>query len=144
MALCHRLWGCNDFKYILKQVPEDIIPSWPEESVWPNTMHTFHLHMCFICAKDDAWIELLIISEHASLPNQLWTKKKEVASLFVLCTGAIAKKVQHRHLWICGLKVIQHWIEVLPYCRRAFMSAGRDCAEAYRLWFSTNIQLPCM
>ncbi len=73
MALCHRLWGCNDFKYILKQVPEDIIPSWPEESVWPNTMHTFHLHMCFICAKDDAWIQLLIISEHAPLPNQLWT-----------------------------------------------------------------------
>lgn len=55
------------------QVPEDIIPSQPEELVWPNTMHTFHLDMCFICAKDDAWIQLLIISEHGPLPKQLWT-----------------------------------------------------------------------
>jgi hypothetical protein len=73
VALCHRLWGLNDFKDVIKQVPEDIIPSRPEESVWPNTMHTFHLDMRFICAKDDAWIQLLIISEHAPLPKQLWT-----------------------------------------------------------------------
>ena len=46
MALCYILWGWNEFKDIIKQVPEDIILIWPEESVWPNTMHAFDLDMC--------------------------------------------------------------------------------------------------
>lgn len=75
---------------------------------------------------------------------QFCAEKEEVASLFLLSTGSITKKVQHRHFWMSGLRVIQHGIEVLPYCWGAFMSAGGDGAEAHSVWFSANIQDPYM
>ena len=54
MALCHRLLRWNDFKDIVKQVPENIILMRPVESVWPDTMHAFELDICFLYVQNDA------------------------------------------------------------------------------------------
>lgn len=66
-------------------------------------------HPVFFCCNPRASLE-------SSILWQFCAEKGEVASWFGLHTGAIAKKAQHKHLRMRGLQVIQHWIEVLPYC----------------------------
>ncbi len=73
MAGCHRLWCLNDFEHIIKEIPQEVISWRPEEPVDTNTVHTLYQGMRFICLHDDPRIKVIVIFNHAPLPNEIST-----------------------------------------------------------------------
>ncbi len=73
VAGCHRLWCLNDFEHIIKEIPQEVISWRPEEPVDTNTVHTLYQGMPFICLHDDPRIKVIVIFNHAPLPNEIST-----------------------------------------------------------------------
>lgn len=67
------LWRWNDGQNILKGIPMDILPQWPEKAVFPHSVHTFHLAVGLIHLLDDPWVDVALIQHSTPFTHNLWS-----------------------------------------------------------------------
>ena len=75
---------------------------------------------------------------------KLCTEEEKVPLLLVLGTRPIAKEVQNRHLWVCGLHIVQCRFQMFPYGSWTLVLGWWDGGKAGWLLGSTNIDDPCV